>query len=172
MQPLGDVRVRALLERQPDVQADGLAAGLARAAVRGFHDSRAAARRDNEAVILRRQRAAPRRQQARQLARFLVVARPLERLARLRQLGLIVLVGAVYAASPERAQRPLGALAAVDAGRSEEHDRVLNLLIREAAERFEIFRQDANRPRIGALEELPVLVCERLLRHITPLYQL
>ena len=63
-------------------------------------------------------------------------------------------------------------VAAVDAGRSEEHDRVLNLLIREAAERFEIFGQDANRPRIGAFEELPVLVCERLLRHITPLYQL
>ena len=83
-----------------------------------------------------------------------------------------MLVGVVHAARPQRAQRPLGALAAVDAGRSEEHDRVLNLLILEAAQRLEILGEDANRPRLGAFEELRVQVRQRLLRHITPLYQM
>ena len=44
VQPVGDVRVGALLERQPDVQADRLAAGLVRAAVGRLHDAGAAAR--------------------------------------------------------------------------------------------------------------------------------
>ena len=59
VQAVGDVRVRALLERQPDVQADRLAAGLARAAVGGLHDARAAARRDDEAVVVGLERQAP-----------------------------------------------------------------------------------------------------------------
>ena len=84
VQPVGDVRVGALLERQPDVEPDGLAAGLVRAAVGGFHDAGAAAGRDDEAMVLRRQRHAPRREQPRELARLLVVAGPLDGLALFR----------------------------------------------------------------------------------------
>ena len=43
----------ALLERQADVQADRLAAGLVRAAVGGLHDARTAAGRHDEAVMRR-----------------------------------------------------------------------------------------------------------------------
>ena len=52
VQTVGDVFVRALFVRQPDIQADRLAAGLVRAAIGGFHDARPAARRDDEAVVL------------------------------------------------------------------------------------------------------------------------
>ena len=93
-------------------------------------------------------------QQPGELARVLVVARPLDRLPRLGQLGLVLLVGVADAARLERRQRALGALAAVDAGRSEEHDGVLNLLVLEAPQRLEILRQDADRPAFGALEKL------------------
>ncbi len=62
VQLVGDVAVGALLERQPDVQPDRLAARLVRAAVGRLHDARPAARGDHEAVVLRLERHAPRRQ--------------------------------------------------------------------------------------------------------------
>ena len=49
----GDVRVVALFEGQGDAQADRSAAGFEGAAVGGLHDSRAAARADQEALPLR-----------------------------------------------------------------------------------------------------------------------
>src|SRR6185503_5547394 len=52
VQPLGDVGVGALLERQPDVEADRLAARLAGAAVGRLHDARAAAGGDDEPMVL------------------------------------------------------------------------------------------------------------------------
>src|SRR5262249_26272005 len=151
--------------RQTDVEADRFAAALARAAIRRFHDPRPAARCDDETVVLGLQRQRPRRQHPRELARFLVVARPLERLAALPQLALIVLVGVAHAARPQRLQRALRAFAAVDARRSEEDDGVLNLLILEAPQRLEVLRQDADRPGLGALEELQVQIRHQLLRH-------
>ena len=86
VQAVGDVRVRALLEGQPDVQADRLAAGFARAAVGRLHDSRAAARRDDEAVVVStgsvRLHDVSRRASSRAL---FVVARPFDRLPGSRQ---------------------------------------------------------------------------------------
>src|SRR6266850_7183292 len=111
------------------------------------------------------EREAPLGQQARELARFLVVARPFERAPALGELGLILLVGVALAARAERAQRELGALAAVDPRRSEEDDRVLDFLLLESAQRLEVLREDPDRPRLGALEELTIQIRERLLRH-------
>src|SRR5215470_15629840 len=91
------------------------------------------------------ERQAPLGEQARELARFLVVARPFDRALALGQLGLILLVGIALAARTQRAQRALGPLAAVDARRSEEHHRVLNLLFFEAAQRLEILRENPDR---------------------------
>ena len=153
-----------LLERQADVQADRLAAGFARAAVGRFHDAGAAARGDDEAVVLRLQRVTPCRQQPRQLSRVLVVARPFDRLARSRELGLELRVGVLHAAGAQRLQRAFGALAAVDAGRSEKHDRVLDFLLLEASQRFEVFGENAYRTGFGAFEKLLKQVRERL-RH-------
>ena len=50
-EPGRDVRVGTLLVRQPDVEADGPAAGVLRAPVGRLHDAAAAARADHEAAI-------------------------------------------------------------------------------------------------------------------------
>ena len=117
-------------------------------------------------MVLGRQRRLHVGQQARQLARVLVVARPLDApCATSAARASIVLVGVAHAARLQRLQRALGPLAAVDARRPEEHDRVLDLLVLEAAQRLEVLGQDADRPRLVALEKLRVQVRERLLRH-------
>jgi hypothetical protein len=116
-------------------------------------------------VIFRLEGERPGGEQPRQLARLFVVARPLERLAALFQLPLVLLVGVGDAPRAQRLQRALRALAAVDACGSEEHDRVLNFLLFEAAQRLEVLRQDPDRTRFGTLEKLTVQVRHRLLRH-------
>ena len=68
-------------------------------------------------MVFRWQRTAPRRKQPRELARLLVAARPLERLARSCQFGLIVIVGAAYSARQQGLKRALHPLAAVGARR-------------------------------------------------------
>src|SRR5262249_13959054 len=70
-----DPRVRALLVRETDVEADGASARVVRAAVRGFHDARPAAATDEKAARRRRDLPRPLRDQARQLAGLLVVVR-------------------------------------------------------------------------------------------------
>ena len=55
----GDVRIGKLLERQTDVQPDGLAAGVRRAAVGRFHDARPAAGADHETVRAARVTSSP-----------------------------------------------------------------------------------------------------------------
>src|SRR6185295_20073246 len=125
-------------ERQPDVEADRLAARLAGAAVGRLHDAGAAAGGDDEPMVLGLEAQGPGGEQAGQLARLLVVARPFHRLAAAAQFELVFLFRAVLAARPQRLQRPLGAIAAVDARRSEEDDGVLDLLFLEAAQRLEV----------------------------------
>ena len=110
-------------------------------------------------------RLTPRREQPRQLARVLVVARPLDRLARSHELGLELRVGVPHAAGAQRLQRALRALAAVHAGRSEKDHGVLDLLLLEAPQRFQVFGENADRPRFGAFEKLLIQIRERLLRH-------
>ena len=124
-----------------------------------------AARGHDEAMVLAGQRARPFGQQPRQLARVLVEARPLDRLARSVQFRLIVLVGVLHAAGAERAERARRPLAAVDPRRPEKHHRVLNLLFLEAAQRLEVLGEDAERPGLGALEKLRIQVGQRLLMH-------
>ena len=68
-----EVGIRPLLVRQPDVEADGLAAGLGGAAVGGLHDAAAAAGANDVAVRVRRQALRPGGDQARELARRVVV---------------------------------------------------------------------------------------------------
>src|SRR5437870_4342956 len=122
LQSIGNVRVRVLLEGQPDIEPDGLAARLAGPPVGGFHDPGTASRGDDKAVVFRLQRQAPRRQEPGELARVLVVPRPLERLSRLAELDLVLSVGIEVAARPQRAERPFASLATVDACRTEKHD--------------------------------------------------
>src|SRR5262245_3914712 len=116
-------------------------------------------------MVLGLERQAPLRQQTRQLARFFVIARPFDRALPLGQLGLILLVGVALAARAQGAQRAFGPFAAVDARRSEEHDRILDLLFLETAERLEILRENSDRTRFRTFEKLPVQIRERLMGH-------
>src|SRR6185436_3121914 len=93
--------------------------------------------------------------------------RPFDRLPRSRQLHLIVLVGDFDATRAKHPQRARRALAAVDARRSEEHDRVLDALFLEAPQRFEILGENPDRARFRAFEKLGKQVRKRLLRHTT-----
>ena len=75
----GDERVRVLLGRQADGEADGLAAGaLGGAAVGRLHDARAAARADHEAPGMIAERHGPRGDPPSQFAGLFVVARHFE----------------------------------------------------------------------------------------------
>ena len=106
----------------------------------------------------------PRGEEPGELPRVFVVARPLEGLAALGQFGLVLRVDLVHAARPQRLQRALRAVAAVDPRRPEEDDGVLNLLLLESPQRLEVLREDADRPGLVAFEEVRVEVRERL-RH-------
>src|SRR5664280_2858778 len=70
-----DVRVRKLLVRELDVEAHGLGTGVPRAAVRGLHRARAAARRDHE--VAHPVRLTDRRDNAPELPRLRVPPVPL-----------------------------------------------------------------------------------------------
>src|SRR6266498_3430185 len=56
-------------------------------------------------------------------------------------------------------------LAAMDARRSKEHHRVLDVLCLEAAKRLEIFGQNPQWSRFFTIEKLVVEVCQRLRVH-------
>ncbi len=85
----------------------------------------------------------------------------------------------LYSTNPEAARAfpgdvlecPLGALAAVNARRAEEDDRVLDVLLAEAAQRLEVLGNDANRAGLLALEEIAHQVRQRLTRHASTVYQ-
>ena len=89
----------------------------------------------------------PRREQPCQLPRVLVVARPLDGLARSHQLGIELRVGVQHPAGTQRLQRALRAFAAVHAGRSKKHHGVLDFLFLEAPQRFQVFGENAYRTR-------------------------
>src|SRR5438132_1019179 len=116
-------------------------------------------------MVFRSERQTPARQPARHFARVLVEAGPFDARARPRELGLVLRVVFADAARSQRFQRAFGALARFDARRSEKDDRVLDFLVLEAAERFEIFRQNPKGAALFALEKLRIQICERLLRH-------
>ncbi len=104
-------------------------------------------------------------QHAGELARLLVVARPLDRLASARQVRLDVGVGFHAVAAHQVTERLFRVLAAVDAGRAEEHDGVLDVLRLEPAQRLEVLGEDSQRPGFFAFEKRRVEVGERLHVH-------
>ena len=60
-----------------------------------------------------------------------------------------------------------GVLAAVDTRRTEEDDRVLDVLRAEAAQRLQIFGEDAKGAGFFAFEKVGVLICKRLRMHLS-----
>ena len=70
-----DVGIGALLERKADVQTDGLRIRLRSAAIGRFHDSRTAARANNETVQRIIQIVRPLSQTAGEIARVVIIAR-------------------------------------------------------------------------------------------------
>src|SRR5690242_8441512 len=105
------------------------------------------------------QREAPLRQLVRDGPGVFVVAGPFDRLAAATQ-RLGKLARALTVALAQALQRAGRFLAAVHARGSEEDDGVLDVLLLQAAERLEVFRENADRARIVALEELRIHVGE------------
>ena len=131
-----------------------LAAGLVRAAIGRFHDAGAAAGADDEAVARRLERQAPLGQLVRELARVLVVARPLDRLAAALQRGEVrrgPRVASRFAAARARARRRSRLCT-----RAEPKNTTVSWMFccLKPAERLEVLGEDPERPRIVALEEL------------------
>ena len=73
-----DVGVGELLHGQANVEADGFAVGVARAAVGGFHDAGSTACGNDEAVPSRRDLRGPLGQHFGELARIFVIARAID----------------------------------------------------------------------------------------------
>src|SRR5207253_2255254 len=90
VQAFGDVLVGALLVRQADIEANRLPARLLCAAVGCLHDAGAAARGDDEAMVLGLQRQAPGGEETCELAGFFVIPRPLDGLAALDEFRLVL----------------------------------------------------------------------------------
>ena len=103
--------------------------------------------------------------QPRQLARLLVIAGPLHRLAPTRQVRVAARPGPRAEAAFEPLERLFGAFTAVDARRAEEDHGVLDVLRLESTERFEILGEDAERAGFFAVEEFRIGVRQRLRMH-------
>ena len=99
-------------------------------------------------------------QQEGQPARVFVVAGHVDRgLGALHVLGLLR-GGNVSAVAADFGQAVRGVVAAVDAGRAEEDDRVLDLLAAEARERLAVLGQQAQDSAVGTVEKWFVLIRE------------
>ena len=107
-------------------------------------------------------------QHARQHARLLVVPRPFDRAAAAREDLRHLTSRAHRVRLRQRVERLLGHLAAVNARGAEEDNRVLDVLDLEAAPRLEVFGEDADWPRVLALEE-GVIEISLLLRTHPPI---
>ena len=79
-----------------------------------------------------------------------------------RQRARLALAQAIQLAAIERRQLARRGFAAADARRSEEHHRVANAFLPEAAMRLEVLGEDANRSRLVALEKIGEHVGQRL----------
>src|SRR5258708_35998000 len=134
-----------------NVEADGFPASFVSAKICRFHDARAAAGGDDEAVALGGDLGGPFGQQEGQPARVLVVASHINgSLGALHILGL-QRGGCLCAVVAEFSQTVPRIVAAVDAGGAEENDRVLDLFAAEARERLAVFRQQAQNPAASAV---------------------
>src|SRR5262245_12246358 len=92
-------------------------------------------------------------QEARELARVFVVARPLEGTLAAPQMYVGVRVRPTNELPAQPLERLGSMLAAVYARRPEEDDGVLNVFALEASERLQILGEDAERPRLFAVEK-------------------
>src|SRR5216117_3861622 len=143
-----DVGVVEFFRREGDGEADIEALRLGRAAVRGLHDSRAAAGAHDEAALHAVELLRPRGEAGSELAGGFVVRGHPER--RLRALPVLPVL--------RLAQHFLRGLARFDARRAHEHDGVVDPVVVEAALRFEVLRQDAQGAGVLAVEKSRILV--------------
>ena len=144
-----NVAVGILLIRQPDIQADSLAAGFEGAAVGGFHDPWTAARSHHKAAALVGQLHGPFGQLVGEFARFFVITRHFYR--RPRPLELVLEIGRLRRARAlEQFQRTLRVRAAGKPCRAKKNYCVLDSLVPKAAQRFGVLRQNAQRAAFRA----------------------
>src|SRR5438445_13053656 len=155
-----DIGIRILLERQIDVEADGLSASFVSAKICRFHDARASAGGDDKAMALGRDLGGPFGQQEGKPARVFVVASHVNGgLGAFHLLGLLC-GGNLCAVAADCGQTVAGIVAAVDAGGAEEDDRILNLLAAKARKRFAVLGLQAQNPAVRTVEEWFVLISE------------
>src|SRR4029434_2731902 len=105
-------------------------------------------------MVFRAEPERPLCQQPGELARLLVVARPLDRLAPADEMLVGVPAALPHHLPHQGLERRLRLLAAVDARGSEKNDSVLDALRLEAAQRLEVLGEDADRTRLVAVEEV------------------
>ncbi len=152
-----DVRVRALLARQRDVQADALGAGVEGAPIRRLHHAGPAARHDDVvtlAVDLTRAR-----DQTRELARFLVVARLGEDALGNGQTALALRCGALVTYFRlERFDPAPCQLLLDDACAAEDDDRRANVLLAQRQLRLEKLELETDRTHVVMHHEIGVFV--------------
>src|SRR5262245_3468321 len=104
-------------------------------------------------------------EERRQLARLLVVPRPLHRLLHPAQV-IVCSCGALAAkTTKEPLHRLFGVFTTVNPCRAEEHDGVLDVLHFEAAERLEVLGKYAKGTRLFAVEKVRIEIREWLRRH-------
>ena len=130
------------------------------AKIGGFHDARAAAGGDDEAVALGRNLGGPFGQQEGQPARVLVVASHVN--GGFGALHILALLCGrdISAVAADFRQTVAGVVAAVDAGRAEEDDRVLDLLAAKARKRLAVLGQQPQNSPVRTVEKWFVLVRE------------
>ena len=156
-----DVGVRILFEGEVNVESDSFSAGFMGAEIGRFHDAGAAAGGDNEAVTLGGDLEGPFGEHVGEAARILIVASHVD-----GGLGAFDFRGALGGGSGvvvrlKAGQKIRGILATLDAGGTEEDDRVLNLLAAEAREGLAVFGEQAQNSAIRAVEKRFVLIGER-----------
>ncbi len=168
-----DVPIGELLERKPNVQANGLPPGLTGAEISCFHNSRTAPRSDHEPMALRVQLHRPFRQQKCEPPCVFVVARhfhgclgPLELQGALASMQrsversrlFVLRSGGCRAGFFQQMQVMLGRMQIRKAGGAEEYDRVLNALTAETGQRLRVLGQNAQRASLRTVQKCRIFI--------------
>ena len=153
-----DVGIRILLKGQIDVEADGLSARFVGAEVGRFHDAGAAAGGDDKAMALGGDLRRPFGEHVGEPAGVFVVASHID--GGLGALHAVACCAAdsLRAVAAHFGQAVVGVVAAVDARRAKEDDRVLDLLAPEARQRLDVLRQQAQNSAVRTVEKWFVLI--------------
>src|SRR5579872_1843601 len=150
-----DVRIRGLLKRQVNIQSDSLGLSLAGAEVGGLHNPGPSSGGDHKTASSRRDLSGPLAEQKGQTAGIFVIACHVDR----RDSAFPV--RGCFARTRQRPQLLFTARAAVKARRSEEHDRVLNLLPAKTRKRLRVLRQNAKNASVRAVQKSRILISQR-----------